>query len=54
VEVGEKDVLFRNIDIDDFGVLEFPFPDDFTERTDIELRAILKAQMYKRLNQGGQ
>ncbi|MFZ1702890.1 MAG: AAA family ATPase [Saprospiraceae bacterium] len=51
VEVGRKDVLFRNIAIDDFGVIELPYPEGFIERTDTELKAILKAQMNKRLNQ---
>lgn len=50
VEVGSNDVLFNNITINDFGVIELPFPEDFIERTDIELKAILKAQMKKRLN----
>ena len=50
VEVGDKDVLFKNIFINDFGILELPYPDDFIERTDVELKAILKAQMKKRLN----
>ncbi|GEP52640.1 hypothetical protein FNO01nite_33120 [Flavobacterium noncentrifugens] len=51
VEVGTKDVLFRNITIDDFGVIELPYPEGFIEKTDVELKAILKAQMKKRLNQ---
>lgn len=51
VEVGANDVLFRNLTIDDFGVIELPYPDGFIERTDSELKAILKAQMKKRFNQ---
>jgi predicted ATPase len=51
VELGKYDVLFRNITIDDFGVIELPYPVDFIERTDAELKAILKAQMNKRLSQ---
>ena len=51
VEVGKNDVLFRNIAIDDFGVIELPYPEEFIERNDNELKAILKAQMNKRLNQ---
>lgn len=50
VEVGNNDVLFRNISINDFGIVELPYPEDFIERTDTELKAILKAQMNKRLN----
>jgi predicted ATPase len=52
VEVGSSDILFRSIDIDDFGNLDY-FPDDFIENPDTELKAILKAQMKKRLNQRG-
>lgn len=51
VEVGKNDVLFKNIAIDDFGVIELPYPDGFIEKSDSELKAILKAQMNKRLNQ---
>jgi predicted ATPase len=54
VEVGRNDVLFKNITIDDFGVVELPFPEDFIEKSDTELKAILKAQMKKRLNQKGE
>jgi len=51
IEVGANDILFKNIDIDDYGVVELPYPKYFIERTDSELKAILKAQMNKRLNQ---
>lgn len=51
VEVGMKDVLFRNINIDDFGIIQLPYPEGFIEKNDTELKAILKAQMNKRLNQ---
>lgn len=51
VEVGSNDVLFRNITIDDYGVIELPYPEGFIEKTDTELKAILKAQMNKRLKQ---
>lgn len=50
IEPSVSDLLFRNINIDDYGGLDY-FPDDFIEKTDVELRAILKAQMTKRLNQ---
>jgi predicted ATPase len=53
VEVGLKDVLFKNISIDDFGVLELPYPKEFIASPDSELKAILKAQMKKRLNEKG-
>lgn len=49
IEVSVNDVLFRNIDINDLGNLDF-FPEDFIEKPDVELKAILKAQMKKRLN----
>lgn len=51
VEVGGNDVLFKNISINDFGVIELPYPEDFIENAEIEFKAILKAQMKKRLNQ---
>ncbi|HET6245373.1 MAG: AAA family ATPase [Bacteroidetes bacterium] len=50
VEVGKNDVLFNNITIDDFGIVELPYPEDFIENQDGELKAILRAQMKKRLN----
>ena len=49
VEPSTCDLIFRNIGIDDFGGLDY-FPDDFIEKADVELKAILKAQMKKRLN----
>jgi predicted ATPase len=48
IESKAKDLLFRNIGIDDFGGLDY-FPDNFIEKADVELRAILKAQMKKKL-----
>lgn len=53
VEVGGNDVLFKNITINDYGVIELPFPEDFIERSDLELKAILKAQMKKRIKKQG-
>jgi predicted ATPase len=53
VEVGSKDVLFRNIGINDLGNLDY-FPEDFIEKSDVELKAFLKAQMRKRLKQNEQ
>ncbi|MCX8473746.1 MAG: AAA family ATPase [Sediminibacterium sp.] len=50
IEVSVKDVLFRNIDIDDLGNLDY-FPEDFIEKPDVEFKSILKAQMKKRLKQ---
>lgn len=50
IEPSFNDLMFRNIGIDDFGGLDY-FPDDFIEKSDVELKAILKAQMKKRLNQ---
>jgi len=47
IEQGAHDLLFRTIDLDDFGTLNY-FPKDFIERPDIELNAIIKAQMKKR------
>ena len=39
---------FRTLDIDDFGILDY-YPEDFIEPSNSELRAIVKAQMSKRL-----
>lgn len=41
--------LFRTLNLDDYGVLEY-FPDDFIEQSNSELKAIVKAQMKKRKN----
>lgn len=49
VEVGKNDVIFRNITINDYGIIEMPYPDGFIENPDSELTAVLKAQMKKRL-----
>lgn len=49
IETLHSDLVFRNISIDNMGGLEY-FPEDFIEKPDVELRAILKAQMNKRLN----
>lgn len=53
VEVGKNDVFFKNIIINDYGVIELPFPEDFIERSDLELKAILKAQMKKHIKKQG-
>lgn len=49
IEASASDLIFRNISIDDMGILDY-FPEDFIEKPDVEIRAILKAQMNKRLN----
>lgn len=49
IEASSSDLIFRNISIDDMGILDY-FPEDFIEKPDVEIRAILKAQMHKRLN----
>jgi predicted ATPase len=49
IESGAKDLIFRNIGIDELGTFDY-FPDDFIEKQEVELKAILKAQMKKRLN----
>lgn len=48
IESSASDLIFRNIGIDDFGGLDY-FPIDFIEKADVELKAILKAQMRKRI-----
>jgi len=40
--------IFRTIEMDDYGTLNY-FPDDFIEPSNEELRAIVKAQMNKRV-----
>ncbi len=43
-----EDDIFRTIELDDFGTMDY-YPDDFIEESDTELRAIVKAQMNKRM-----
>jgi len=38
--------VFRSIELDDYGTMEY-YPDDFIEQSNIELKAIVKAQMRK-------
>ncbi|MCD4743452.1 MAG: AAA family ATPase [Desulfobacteraceae bacterium] len=40
--------IFRTIELDDYGTLDY-YPDNFIEQSSTELRAIVKAQMNKRL-----
>ena len=51
IETNSKDLLFRNIGINDFGALDY-FPDNFIEKADVELKAIIKAQMKKATKKG--
>lgn len=48
IESSGQDVIFKQIPLDDYGTSDY-FPSDFIDKTDIELRAIVKAQMKKRL-----
>lgn len=48
IEQSNNDIVFRTLDLSDFGTIDY-FPDDFIERPDIELKALMKAQMKKRL-----
>ena len=43
-----EDDIFRTIELDDYGTLDY-YPEDFIEQEDTELRAIVKAQMKKRM-----
>ena len=43
-----EDNIFRNIVLDDYGTLDY-YPADFIEQSGTELKAIVKAQMNKRL-----
>jgi predicted ATPase len=49
VETSNGNLTFRTLDLDDYGTVDF-FPDDFIEKTDAELKAIVNAQMKKRLS----
>lgn len=49
IEVEKHQLMFRDIEIDNYGIADF-YPEDFIERSNIELKAIVKAQMNKRLN----
>lgn len=40
--------IFRSIELDDYGTLDY-YPKDFIEQSNVELRAIVQAQMKKRL-----
>ena len=44
----QKEVVFRAMNLDEFGTVDF-FPDEFIERPDIELAALVKAQSKKRI-----
>lgn len=48
IEPGKKDVLFRSLVLDEYGLLTY-FPEDFIDRQDEERKAIVSAQMKKRL-----
>ncbi|WP_445719941.1 MULTISPECIES: AAA family ATPase [Flavobacteriaceae] len=48
IESSGQDVIFKQIPLDDYGTSDY-FPSDFIDKTDVELRAIVKAQMKKRL-----
>ncbi|MDP2161335.1 MAG: AAA family ATPase [Flavobacterium sp.] len=49
IETSGQDVIFKEIPLDDYGTSDY-FPSDFIDKTDVELRAIVKAQMKKRMN----
>ncbi len=48
IETNKGKNLFRSIDLDDYGTLNY-FPTDFIEQSNVELKAIVKAQMKKRI-----
>jgi predicted ATPase len=48
IEQGKNDIVFRSLDLSDFGTINY-YPADFIERPDLELKALVKAQMKKRL-----
>lgn len=47
VEEGEREHVFRKLDMTDLGSLTY-FPKDFVEQTDSDYRAIVRAQALKR------
>lgn len=49
IETIKNEILFRTILLDDNGALEY-FPIDFMEQANIETKAILKAQIKKKIN----
>lgn len=49
IESMKGKVLFRSIDVDDFGTIDY-FPEDFMEQSSYELKAILNAQLKKQAN----
>ncbi len=51
IETGGDNLLFRNIALDDFGTLDY-FPEDFIEKRDRELKAMVQAQMRKKIKKG--
>ena len=50
IETLKGKVLFRSIDVDDLGAIEY-FPENFIDQTSSELKAILNAQIKKQSNQ---
>ena len=50
IESHKGKVLFRTIDVDDLGAIEY-FPENFIDQTSSELKAILNAQIKKQINQ---
>lgn len=48
IEPQEHDVLFRTLGLDEYGVLDY-FPAEFIDKPDVERRAIVSAQMKKRI-----
>lgn len=46
IETYKGEVLFRRIDVDDLGAIEY-FPENFIDQTSSELKAILSAQIKK-------
>ncbi|MBI2274726.1 MAG: AAA family ATPase [Bacteroidetes bacterium] len=50
IETVQNDILFRSIELDDFGTMEY-FPPNFIEQSSIEMKAIIKAQLRKKTKQ---
>ncbi|WDF55773.1 AAA family ATPase [Mucilaginibacter sp. KACC 22063] len=48
IEAQDGEVYFEIIELDDMGTIDY-FPEDFIEQSNLELKAIVQAQMNKRM-----
>jgi len=50
IEVHEGEIYFEEIELDEMGTVGY-FPGDFIEQSSLELKAIVQAQMHKRISE---